>query len=325
MKTSLFLLVGALAASAAGAAPYKTVMKGALIKDRLDAKTVCELKAAGVEGVEMSLASKTPPTIAEARAARALAESEGIEIASTLGGWFAFNEPEKYEAELAKAKRCIELTKAYGASVMLIVPVGFYPKDGPKMPPYRAISYTWDPETLEVTSVTKGDNAPYADYIRRQNAATAAAVRAVRELIPFAAEKGVVLALENVGSRMWIKPDFHHALMKSFGSPWVKFYFDLGNNINVGDPCDWIDEFGSDIVKLHLKDDVIDAARPWGQRQVPFGAGELDFKKLRDRLERIGYNGWIAVENHFQSDAEHGEILRRFIAGEPIGAPSEKK
>ena len=84
-----------------------------------------------------------------------------------------------------------------------------------------------------------------------------------------------------------MKPDYYHALLKSFNSPWVKFYFDMGNSINVGDPCDWIDEFGADIVKLHLKDDVYDASRPWGQRMVAIGEGVLDFKKIRDALEKI--------------------------------------
>lgn len=316
MHLASALLFSALAASVAGAAPFATVVKGALIRSKLDAKAVCELKAAGVAGVEMNLMTKTLPTPAEARQARALAESEGLEITSTLGGWFAFNEPEKYADEVAKAKRCIELTKAYGASVMLMVPVGFYPENGPKFPPFREIAYAWDPETLAVTSVTKGDNAPYADYIRRQNEATAAAVKAVRELLPYAAEKGVVLALENVGSRMWMKPDYYHALVKSFRSPWVKFYFDMGNSINVGDPCEWIDEFGSDIVRVHLKDDVIDPNRPWGQRMVAIGTGELDFKKLRARLDKINYNGWVAVESSFQSDAEHGKLVNAFCAGE---------
>ena len=48
------------------------------------------------------------------------------------------------------------------------------------------------------------------------------------------------------------------------------------------------------------------------------GSGELNFRKIRDALERINYNGWVAVESGFQSDVEHGKILKRFAAGEPI-------
>ena len=318
MKRLLLSVLFAVAVLSASAGSYRTRLKGALIKERLDPEVVRNLKAIGIEGVEMNLMTKTLPTVEEARATRQLAERAGLTIASTLGGWFAFNEPEKRDAELAKARRCIELTAAYGAPVMLIVPVGFYPENGPKFPPFRKIAYRWDPETLEVTSVTDGDNAPYAAYIRRQNEATAAALSAVRELIPLAAEKGVILALENVGSRMWMKPDYYHALVRKLNSPWVKFYFDLGNSINVGDPCDWMDEFGADIVKIHLKDDVLDPNRPWGQRMVAIGDGELDFRKLRDRLDAINYNGWVSVESDFRSDADHALILKRFIAGDPV-------
>ena len=137
-------LYPAIVAGALAGSPYATVIKGALIRDRLNAKTVCDLKAADVSGVEMSLMMKTLPTLEEARAARALAESEGIEITSTIGGWFAFNEPEKYDAALERAKQCIELTAAYGATVMLIVPVGSYPSDGPRLPPYCEFSYSWN-------------------------------------------------------------------------------------------------------------------------------------------------------------------------------------
>ena len=324
MNRFAFLAAGILAACVASSAPCKTVIRGALIRERLDAKTVRDLKVLGIEGVEMNLMTKTLPTLAEARAARALAEAEGLGISSTLGGWFAFNEPEKRAAEIEKAKRCIELTKAYGATVMLIVPVGFYPENGPKFPPFREIAYRWNPETLEVSSVAAGDNSPYADYIRRQNEATAAAVKAVRELIPLAAERRVILALENVGSRMWMKPDYYHALVRSFNSPWVKFYFDMGNSINVGDPCDWIDEIGADIVGVHLKDDVLDPNRPWGQRMVPIGEGVLDFGKIRERLDAINYNGWVAVESDFQGDADHALVLKRFAAGEPVRTTAER-
>ena len=313
------LVLGATLTATAGA--YRTHLKGSLIRERLDAPSARQLKVLGLDGVEMNLMNlKELPTVDEAREVHAVAEREGLTICSVISGWFAFNERDRYDAELAKAKRCVELTAAYGAPIMLLVPVGFYPENGPKPPPYRDVAYSWDPVTLAVSAVVKGDNAPYAEFIRRQNEATAAAVRAVRELIPLAAEKGVIIALENVGSRMWMKPDFHHALVRSFRSPWVKFYFDLGNSLNVGDPCAWMDEFGADIVKVHLKDDVLDATRPWGQRQVAIGTGELDFRRLRDGLEKINYNGWVTVESDFGSDAEHAFALKGFISGGPVRA-----
>lgn len=66
------------------------------------------------------------------------------------------------------------------------------------------------------------------------------------------------------------------------------------------------------------QDDVLDPNRPWGQRMVAIGDGELDFRKLRDRLDAINYNGWVSVESDFRSDADHALILRRFISGDPV-------
>ena len=66
------------------------------------------------------------------------------------------------------------------------------------------------------------------------------------------------------------------------------------------------------------KDDVLDATRPWGQRQVAIGTGELDFRKLRDGLEKINYNGWVTVESDFGTDAEHAQALKGFISGGPV-------
>ena len=127
-----FLAAGALAFAAAGlprmargadygVAPFKTLLKKALIRPRLTPEVVKVLKENGYPGVELQ--DKTV-TEAEARAARRLAEDEGLLIHSFMGGWFMFNahEAAKRKAELEKAKQNIRIAKAYGAPVILIVP-----------------------------------------------------------------------------------------------------------------------------------------------------------------------------------------------------------
>ena len=132
IKRRDFLVAGALGLAAAGlpslargaeegAAPFKTVLKKALIRPRLTPEVVKTLKENGYPGVELQ--DKTV-TEAEARAARRLAEDEGLQIHSFMGGWFMFNahEAAKRKAELEKAKQNIRIAKAYGAPVILIVP-----------------------------------------------------------------------------------------------------------------------------------------------------------------------------------------------------------
>ena len=83
-----------------GAAPFKTILKKALVRPRLTPEVVKVLKENGYPGVELQ--DKTV-TEAEARAARRLAEDEGLLIHSFMGGWFMFNakEPDKRKAERA--------------------------------------------------------------------------------------------------------------------------------------------------------------------------------------------------------------------------------
>ena len=314
--------IGALAAASvapslaqccgAGAAcAFKTKLRKALIRKRLTPEVAAELKAAGFDGVEL-----TDPkvTLEEARAARTLAEREGIAIHSFMGAWFKFNEPELYAAEVERAKAAIRLTAAYGAPVMLIVPSGGWKGDVP-LPPWKEIKPAFNPETLEMTAAVKGDNAPYAGYIAKQNNATTCAIKAMNELIPVAAAEGVILAIENVGNRYWLSPEFSLALVRKFRSPWVKYYFDLGNQTNISPADGWLRTLGPEIVKLHIKDEVFDEKRPYGTRQVPIGKGILDFKSIRRTIEEIGYNGWVSIESDGWSDAEHSAIMDRFFAG----------
>lgn len=52
--------------------------------------------------------------------------------------------------------------------------------------------------------------------------------------------------------------------------------------------------------------------------------GVLDFGKIRERLDAINYNGWVAVESNFQGDADHALVLKRFIAGEPVRTKAKR-
>ena len=143
-----FMTAGALAFAATGlprmvrgacgagnccAGSFKTVLKKALIRPRLTPEVVKVLKDNGYPGVELQ---DKKVTEAEARAARRLAEDEGVRIHSYMGGWFEFNakDPAKRREAIETAKHNLHLAAAYGAPVILIVPgrVG-----GIKMPTCR--------------------------------------------------------------------------------------------------------------------------------------------------------------------------------------------
>ena len=317
-----FLKLSALAAAAGTAGrvcaqgvnavlPFKTVLKKALIAKRFDEALAKSLLEAGFPGVELQ--DKTV-TVAEARAARRLAEERGLVIHSFMGGWFEFNskDADKRRAAIETAKRNIQITAAYGAPVILIVPgrVG-----GMATPKPSQFSLDFDPRTLVLSRAVDGDNAPFAEYIAAQNEATERARDAVEELIPVAASEGVIIGLENVWNNLWVKPAFAAAFIRSFASPWVKSYFDIGNHVRYARPEEWLSALSDQIVKLHIKDFKIDRAANNEGSFVRIGDGSIDFKSVRRAIESIGYSGWVSIESSGWTDEEHSAIMDRFFAG----------
>ena len=294
-----------------GSGTFRTVLHKALIDKRLTPQLCDRLQAAGFPGVELT--DKTA-TIAEARAAKRLADERGIRIHSFMGAWFDLNAdvPEVRKAALAAAKQTIRLTAAYGAPVMLIVPSRV---KGMAMPAPDAFDISFDRKTLLVDRVAKGDNAQFAEYIAAQNAATRYTYEAFEELVPVAAEEGVILAIENVWNNLWVTPDFAAAFCRSFKSPWVKFYFDIGNHTRYCDASKWLKALSDQIVKLHIKDFRIDREDPRHGKFVRIGDGSIDFKAVRRTIEEIGYSGWVSIESSGWTDKEHSAIMDRFFEG----------
>ena len=290
---------------------FRTVLRKALIEKRLTPEVCDRLQASGFPGVELT--DKTV-SIADARTARRLAEARGIKIHSFMGAWFDFNSDDSAvrEAAIVAAKQAIHLAAAYGAPVMLIVPGRV---KGMTMPAPDAFEVSFDRKTLLVDRVAAGDNAKYADYMAAQNSATSRAYAAFDELLPVAAEEGVVLAIENVWNNLWVTPAFAAAFCRSFASPWVKFYFDIGNHTRYSAATKWLEELSDQIVKLHIKDFAVDRAVPGHGRFVPIGKGSIDFKAVRRAIDKIGYNGWVSIESSGWSDKEHSAIMDRFFDG----------
>ena len=290
------------------AGPFKTVLKKALIRPRLTPEVVKVLKDNGYPGVELQ---DKKVTEAEARVARRLAEDEGVRIHSFMGGWFEFNakDPAKRREAIDAAKHNLYTAAAYGAPVILIVPgrVG-----GIKMPKPSEFKLAFDPQTL---TLARAADADYPEYVQAQNDATKYAQDAVWELVPLAAELGVVIGLENVWNNLWVRPDFAAAFIRSFKVATVKAYLDLGNHERYAPSADWVNALSDQIVKLHIKDFKVDRTLEKEGTFVRIGDGTIDFKAVRRAIERVGYSGWVSIESSGWNEAEHSAIMDRFFAG----------
>jgi hexulose-6-phosphate isomerase len=303
---------------------FKTTLQKALIAKPTE-EELRQIKAAGFDGVE---ARVMPP--AEAATMRQAAEKIGLRIHAVLYGWAEFNSADTSEVErtFAESRAALQAAEAFGAGAVLLVPCRIgarraAPGGGAPQGPAMRIPRAWefqiefDPKNGHLTRVVRGDNAPYADYITAHNHATDASVEWVKRLIPFAEKTKVVIALENVGNNLWVKPEIFTHFVRSFQSPWVKAYFDIANHERFARAEDWILSLGDLLAKVHVKDYLLDPADPDGRgRGVNIREGSVRWPVVRQALEAVNYSGWMTIEgSESLGMEERNRRLEQIIAG----------
>jgi L-ribulose-5-phosphate 3-epimerase len=293
------------------AAPFKTTLSKALILKDIDAETMLQYKTAGFDGVECGAWDVSP---AEAEKARAIADKAGMRIHSVLRGWVNFNDAAKVEDDVASLEVALKAARGYGADAILMVPCRFNVK-GVAAPQPWEFDIDFDEKTGHVTRVAKGDNAQYQQYIDAQNLATDMSRAALKRLIPAAEKAKVVIAVENVWNGLWVKPDLAANFVRSFDSPWIQYYFDVGNHVKYAPPEEWIRALGKLIVKVHIKDFKLDD-NGQGGKFVDIRDGSVDWPSVRAELDKIGYNGWMTIEGSGKlSVEERSKRLDLIVAG----------
>ncbi len=293
----------------ARAEPLKTTLHKALIGTPSD-ETFASWKAAGFEGMESRKWNTSPK---EAAADRKVAEKHGMRIHSVLRGWTSFNSPDKGKvaADVESVETALRACQGYGADALLLVPCRI---GGMPMPEPWEFDIAFDEKTCHVKKVASGDSAKYAEYIKAHNHATDASRQAVEKLIPVAEKTGVVIAVENVWNNLWVKPALFARFIASFDSPWVQAYFDIGNHVKYAPPQEWIHALGKLITKCHVKDFQLNPDGHGGKFVHPRD-GSVDWPAVRKELERIGYSGWMTIEDRGLSTEEFSKRLDLIIAG----------
>ena len=296
----------------ADAKKYATELKIGFIVGGITEENMAHMAEIGVDGVETTV---WDIDVEKAREARLIAESYNVKIHSVMRAWTNFNQKDSADADVETVKRALRAAAAYGASTILLVPC----RTGAAGPTPWDFKIDFDPDTLTVSKVCEGDNAPYAEYIKQQNLATEASIRCLEQVIPVAAYEGVTIGLENVWNNLWCTPEFYAAFVKYFNNVWVKAYFDLGNHVKYSKTEDWLNACGrGQLCKLHIKDFLVDHDKPAGGDFVPIGKGSVDWLSVRDTIDAIGYNGFVTLESGGYSDEQHVKIFKNFFSGAPI-------
>lgn len=293
----------------AARAAEPTSIRKAMIVGEVTESALEPLKAAGFQGVESTHVCPED----EAAKGRGVADRLGMKIHSVLRGWMEFNsdDPAKVESSLDNTRKALRAAAAYGADAILLVPCRI---GGMPMPEAWEFQIKFDETTGHVSRVAEGDNARYEAYIKAQNQATDTSRAAVEKLIPLAQELKVVIGLENVWNNLWVKPGLFNQFVASFGSPWVKAYFDIGNHVKYAPPQEWIKALGPRIAKLHIKDFKLNPDGHGGKFVHPRD-GSIDWPAVRSTLNEVGYSGWATIEDGGLPLEEFNRRLDLIIAG----------
>jgi sugar phosphate isomerase/epimerase len=126
----------------------------------------------------------------------------------------------------------------------------------------------------------------------------------LKRLAPKAEKQGKILGIES-----YLNAAEHLDLLQSIGSPSVKVYYDEQNMLTKGYPI-------YDDLELLLKEKAVCRIhlKEYGAR---LGEGKVDFKKIRDLLERYDYRGWVVAEssvkgnNWKESQAANAAFMRK--------------
>jgi len=136
------------------------------------------------------------------------------------------------------------------------------------------------------------ENKPYAvNYEETQ--------QTIREAIPYAAEKKIMLLVENVWNNFLFSPLEMARYLDELESEWVGCYFDVGNIVRIGYPEHWIPVLGKRIKKLDIKEYSTQKQNDeglWKGFNVKIGDGSIDWAAVRRELTAINYEGWATAE-----------------------------
>jgi L-ribulose-5-phosphate 3-epimerase len=141
------------------------------------------------------------------------------------------------------------------------------------------------------------------DDLRGDKAGTDEVVKRLKEAAPKAEKVGVILTIES-----WLSADQHMEILDRVGSSAVQVYYDVCNSNDMGyDIYKEIRQLGKHICEFHAK-----------ENGSLLGKGKVDFRKVRDAMEDIGYQGWIQIEGAVPSGASMLESYKencRFLRG----------
>jgi sugar phosphate isomerase/epimerase len=192
---------------------------------------------------------------------------------------------------------------------------------------------------IEVTAILGGQSCRVLSGQRRPEVTRAQGVRwvveSIKELLPYAAEKKVVLALENhYKDNYWQYPEFAQKrdvfleIVNQIDSPWFGVQYDPSNAIVAGeDPLELLECVKHRVVTMHASDRFLKPGHTLEElRRIEdsvgyaailshgvIGQGLNDYPHIFRLLREVGYQGWVSIEdglNGLEEIRASAEFLR---------------
>lgn len=229
-------------------------------------------KDAGFDGIELALDETGPVSMESTKEdimqVKAMADEIGLELYSVACGlYWTYNYTSANAENINRAKEItkkqLEVASWLGCDTILVVP--------------GAVEVAFDP----------GEVVEYDVAYER-------ALEALKELAPYAQKLGVAIGVENVWNRFLLSPMEMADFIDNVGSDYVGSYFDIGNVLFSGYPEHWIKILNKRIKKVHFKDYRRAAGDLHGF--VDLLSGEVNWPAVMQKLEDIGYDGWVTAE-----------------------------
>jgi sugar phosphate isomerase/epimerase len=240
----------------------------------------------GVDGLEMYpefFAFLDPKYLTEVRAAM---EKYGFHMPMMCASPdFTRPEPADRRAEVEKIKRMIDVVEFFDAPA---------------------------PRTCRVLSGQRRPGISEDDGV-------AMVVDAIEDLLPYAAERGVILALENhYKDNYWQYPEFAQKLpvflrvVEAIDSPQFGVNYDPSNAMLAGeDPLDVLEAVKDRVVSMHASDRGLEPGYTLENlrnqedsvgyasilRHGEIGTGLNDYPTIFRTLKRAGFDGWVSIED----------------------------
>jgi sugar phosphate isomerase/epimerase len=195
---------------------------------------------------------------------------------------------------------------------------------------------------IEVTAFLGGQSCRVLSGQRRPEVTRAQGVRwvveCIKELLPYAAENKVVLALENhYKDNYWQYPEFAQKrdvfleIVNQIDSPWFGVQYDPSNAVVAGeDPLELLESVKHRVVTMHASDRFLKPGHTLEElRRIEdsvgyaailshgvIGQGLNDYPRIFRLLREVGYQGWVSIEdglNGLEEIRASAEFLRPFM------------